>query len=188
VILLDNRVIDQVSTRRLRIVKYRGTSHGMNEYPFLIDESGFSVLPITSKTLDHVVSNERVSTGVRGLDHMLEGGGPYRGSCVLVSGTSGTGKSSFAAHFAEASCRRRERCLYFAFEETVGHIERNMRSMGLDLSPWVKKGLLRFEAGRPTLTGLEMHLAVMNRLVDKFEPLIRRSSAHRAASESGSRS
>lgn len=169
VILLDHRVIDQVSTRRLRIVKYRGTAHGTNEYPFLIDESGFSVLPITTQTLDHPASDEQLSTGIADLDAMLSGG-PYRGTAVLISGTAGTGKSSIAAHFADASCRRREKCLYLAFEESVNQITRNMRSIGLDLAPWVKKDLLRFASGRPTLVGLEMHLALTHRLVKEFEP------------------
>jgi circadian clock protein KaiC len=170
VILLDHRVVEQVSTRRLRVVKYRGTAHGTNEYPFLIDEKGLSVLPITSRALDHAASDERVSTGVAGLDAMLGGTGVFRGSSVLVSGTAGTGKSSIAAHFADASCRRGERCLYFGFEESVGQMTRNMRSIGLDLAPWLKKGLLRFIAGRPTLTGLEMHLALMHKHVRDFEP------------------
>ena len=170
VILLDHRVVEQVSTRRLRVVKYRGTSHGTNEYPFLIDESGFSVLPITSKGVDHEASNERISTGIPGLDLMLAGQGVYRGTSVLVSGTAGTGKSSIAAHFADASCRRGERCLYFGFEESVNQMTRNMRSIGLDLAPWLKKGLLRFVAGRPTLTGIEMHLALMHKHVREFGP------------------
>jgi circadian clock protein KaiC len=170
VILLDHRVIDQVSTRRLRVVKYRGTSHGTNEYPFLIDETGFSVLPITTKALDHEASVERVTTGIKGLDDMLGGDGVYRGSSVLISGTAGTGKSSIAAHFADASCRRGERCLYFAFEESVSQITRNMRSIGLDLLPWTKKGLLRFVAGRPSLAGVETHLAVMHKQVRDFDP------------------
>jgi circadian clock protein KaiC len=172
VILLDHRVIDQVSTRRLRVVKYRGTSHGTNEYPFLIDEDGFSVLPITSQALQHAASDERISTGIAGLDAMLVGGGPYRGSSVLISGTAGTGKSSISAHFADASCRRRERCLYFAFEESVEQITRNMRSIGLDLAPWLKKGLLKLVPGRPTLTGLEMHLAIMHKHVQEFAPAL----------------
>ena len=169
VILLDHRVTDQVSTRRLRVVKYRGTSHGTNEYPFLIDEAGFSVLPITSAVLDHAVSSERVSTGVPRLDGML-GGGIYRGSSVLVSGTAGTGKSSVAAYLAEACCRRRERCLYFGFEESKAQVFRNMRSIGLELEPWADKGLLRFVHGRPSLTGLEMHLAIVTKQVHAFEP------------------
>jgi len=170
VILLDHRVIDQVSTRRLRVVKYRGTAHGTNEYPFLIDESGFSVLPITAKGLDHEVSDERVTTGIPALDTMLGGDGVYRGSSVLVSGTAGTGKTSIAAHFADATCRRGERCLYFAFEESFHQVARNMRSIGLDLMPWVKKGLLRFVAGRPSLAGMEMHLAIMHKHVRDFDP------------------
>jgi circadian clock protein KaiC len=170
VILLDHRVIDQVSTRRLRVVKYRGTAHGTNEYPFLIDEAGFSVLPITAKALEHEVSDERVTTGIPELDTMLGGDGVYRGSSVLVSGTAGTGKSSIAAHFADASCRRGERCLYFAFEESVSQIARNMRSIGIDLLPWVKKGLLRFVAGRPSLAGMETHLAIMHKHVRDFDP------------------
>jgi circadian clock protein KaiC len=170
VILLDHRVIDQVSTRRLRVVKYRGTAHGTNEYPFLIDESGFSVLPITYKGLEHEVSDELVTTGIPALDTMLGGDGVYRGSSVLVSGTAGTGKSSIAAHFADASCRRGERCLYFAFEESVSQITRNMRSIGLDLMPWIKKGLLRFVPGRPSLAGMEMHLAIMHKQVRDFAP------------------
>ena len=171
VILLDQRVDDQISTRRLRIVKYRGTSHGTNEYPFLIDHSGFSVLPITSVGLTHEVSSEFVSTGVPRLDSMLAGG-VFRGSSVLISGTAGTGKSSLAAHFAEASCRRGERCIVFAFEESPSQIARNMRSIGLDLEPWVEKGLLRFHASRPTFTTLEAHLAQMHRHIRDFAPAL----------------
>src|SRR3954447_23570834 len=170
VILLDHRVHDQLSTRRLRVVKYRGTSHGTNEYPFLIDSEGFSVLPITSSGLDHRVSGERISTGIPRLDAMLGGGGIYRGSSVLVSGTAGTGKSSLSAHLARESCARGERCLYFAFEESESQIIRNMTSIGIDLRPWVKKDLLRFVAGRPTATGLEMHLALMHRQIRQFRP------------------
>ncbi|HEY7371355.1 MAG TPA: circadian clock protein KaiC [Polyangia bacterium] len=170
VILLDHRVTEQVSTRRLRVVKYRGTAHGTNEYPFLIDEEGFSVLPITSSGLTHTASSERVSTGIDRLDAMLGGAGLYRGSSVLVSGTAGTGKSSLAAHVARESCARGERCLYFAFEESESQIVRNMASIGIDLRPWLKKGLLRFMAGRPTATGLEMHLALMHRAIRQFQP------------------
>jgi circadian clock protein KaiC len=170
VILLDHRVTDQVSTRRLRVVKYRGTAHGTNEYPFLIDESGFSVLPITARLLEHAVSNERVSTGVSGIDAMLGGRGVYRGSSVLVTGMPGTGKSTLAAHFVDASCRRGERCVYFAFEEAEAQIVRNMRSIGLDLQPWIDRGLLSIEAGRPQLTGLEMHLAIMHKVVRDNAP------------------
>ena len=172
VILLDHRVIDQISTRRLRVVKYRGSAHGTNEYPFLIDEDGLSVLPITSLGLMHAVSDERVPTGVARLDTMLDGQGYYRGSTVLVTGTAGTGKSSMAAHFADAACRRGEKVIYFAFEESPGQVVRNMRSIGLDLEPWVKKGLLHFHASRATMYGLEMHLAMMHKLVREIEPRI----------------
>ncbi|HMF39627.1 MAG TPA: circadian clock protein KaiC [Polyangia bacterium] len=170
VILLDHRVTDQVSTRRLRVVKYRGTAHGSNEYPFLIDAEGFSVLPITSAGLDHVASDERVSTGVARLDAMLGGAGLYRGSSVLVSGTAGTGKSSLAAQLAKESCARGERCLYFAFEESESQIVRNMGSIGIDLRPWIKKGILRFVAARPSGGGLETHLALMHRRIKEFQP------------------
>lgn len=170
VILLDNRVENQITTRRLRIVKYRGSAHGTNEYPFLIDEEGISVLPITSAGLAHDTSNETVSTGVTGLDDMLGAGGFYRGSSVLISGTAGTGKSSLSAHFINAACRRGERCLYFAFEESPAQIIRNMRSIGIDLQPWSDAGLLRFEAARPSLFGLEMHLARMHREIERFQP------------------
>jgi circadian clock protein KaiC len=170
VIMLDHRVYDQVSTRRLRIVKYRGTSHGTNEYPFLIDEHGISVLPITSLGLRHKVSDERVPTGVARLDTMLDGEGYYRASSILVSGTAGSGKSTLAAHFADATCRRGERCLYLAFEEAREQIVRNMRSVGIDLARWEADGLLLIEASRPTLHGLEMHLTHIHRLVRSFEP------------------
>ncbi|MFL5240808.1 MAG: circadian clock protein KaiC [Gemmataceae bacterium] len=172
VILLDHRVTDQQSTRRMRIIKYRGTTHGTNEYPFLIDEDGFSVLPITSLGLQHEASNERISTGVARLDTMLGGEGVYRGSSVLISGTAGIGKTSLAAHFADASCRRGERCLYFAFEESQSQFARNMRSIGLDMESWLKKGLLRFKASRPTLSGLEMHLASMHKQIELFQPAL----------------
>lgn len=170
VISLDNRITDQLSTRRLRIVKYRGSAHGSNEYPFLIDEDGFSVLPVTSLGLDYPVSNERVSSGVAALDGMLEGGGYFRGSSVLVSGTAGTGKSSLAALFADASCRRRERTLYFALEESTAQVTRNMRSIGIDLAEWTDKGSLQIHAARPTLFGLEMHLVQMHKAVEAFKP------------------
>jgi circadian clock protein KaiC len=172
VILLDHRVIDQVSTRRLRIVKYRGTTHGTNEYPFLIDEDGFTVLPITSLGLQHSASTERISSGIPRLDTMLDGKGYFRGSTVLVSGTAGSGKSSLAAHFVNAACARGERCMYFAFEESPGQIIRNMRSIGVDLEPWVKKGLLQFHATRSTLYGLEMHLAVFHKMIQEFQPQV----------------
>jgi circadian clock protein KaiC len=170
VVMLDHRVTEQTSTRRLRVVKYRGSFHGTNEYPFLIDETGFSVLPVTSLGLEHIVSNERISSGIKALDEMLEGKGYYRGSTVLVSGTAGIGKTSTAAHFAEAACKRGERVLYFCFEESANQLMRNMLSIGIKLEPWVKKGLLRFQATRPTLYGLEMHLAVTHKFVNEFKP------------------
>ncbi|MGH6884549.1 MAG: circadian clock protein KaiC [Geminicoccales bacterium] len=172
VIVLDHRVTEQLSTRRLRIVKYRGTVHGTNEYPFLIDENGISVLPITSMGLQQEASDERISTGVSRLDAMLGGAGVYRGTSVLITGTAGTGKTSLAAHFADAACRRGERCLYFAFEEAESQLVRNMRSIGLDLMPWLKKGLMSFFATRPTAYGLEMHLATLHKLVNDFRPRV----------------
>lgn len=170
VILLDHRVTEQTSTRRLRVVKYRGSTHGTNEYPFLIDENGFSVLPVTSLGLNHNVSNKRISSGITLLDDMLEGKGYYRGSTVLVSGTAGVGKTSIAAHFAEAACKRGERVLYFCFEESPNQLMRNMLSIGINLEPWVQKGLLQFHATRPTFYGLEMHLAVTHKMVNVFKP------------------
>ncbi len=172
VILLDHRVIDQISTRRMRIIKYRGSSHGSNEYPFLIDEDGISVLPITSIRLDHDVASGRLSSGVPALDAMLGRKGYYRGSSILVSGTAGTGKSSLCAHFVDAACRRRERCLYVATEESPQQIIRNMRSIGIDLKPWVDKGLLQFHSVRATFYSLEMHLAVLHRQIERFKPKI----------------
>jgi circadian clock protein KaiC len=172
VILLDHRVTDQVSTRRLRIVKYRGTAHGTNEYPFLIDEDGFSVLPVTSLGLQHEVSNERISSGVPRLDTMLGGEGYFRGTTILVSGTAGTGKTSLAAHFVDAACRRGERCLYFSFEESQGQLIRNMRSIGLNLEQWSKKNLLQFHSSRATFYGLEMHLAIIHKIVQEFQPRV----------------
>ena len=150
VILLDHRIKDQISARRLRIVKYRGTKHGADEYPFLIDEQGMSILPLTSLQLQHKVSDERVSSGVPDLDEMLEGKGYFRGSSILLSGTAGSGKTSLAASFADAACRRGERCLYIDFEESRKQVERNMKSVGIDLEQWSKKSLLFHEAWRPT--------------------------------------
>jgi circadian clock protein KaiC len=172
VIVLDHRVTDQLSTRRVRIVKYRGTTHGTNEYPFLIDETGISVLPITSLGLEHGAPDERISMGIAGLDEMLGGAGVYRGSSVLLSGTAGTGKTSLAAHFVDAACRRGERCLYLSFEESPQQLMRNMRSIGLKLMPWVKKDLLRFHSTRPSAYGLEMHLAMVHRMVKEFQPRV----------------
>jgi circadian clock protein KaiC len=172
VILLDHRVNEQVSTRRLRIVKYRGSAHGTNEYPFIIDEHGLEVMPVTGLHLQHAATHQRISSGIERLDKMLGGKGYFRGSSILVSGTAGTGKSSIAAHFADATCRAGERCLYFAMEESQGQIIRNMRSIGLDLEPWVHSGLLQFHSSRPTLFGLEMHLVTIFRAVQTFAPAV----------------
>jgi len=172
VITLDHRVTDQLSTRRLRIVKYRGSTHGTNEYPFLITHTGISVLPITSLSLNHAVFNERVSTGVPRLDTMLGGQGYYRGTTILLTGTAGTGKTSLSATFVDAACRRGEKCLYMAFEESQDQIIRNMRSIGVNLQPHVDKGLLKFHASRPTFYGLEMHLLVTHLLVEEQRPAI----------------
>lgn len=171
VILLDHRVQSQISTRRLRVVKYRGTTHGTNEYPFLIDEEGISVLPITSLGLNHGVSTERITSGIDRLDDML-GGGFYRGSSILLTGTAGTGKSSVAAYFANACCRRQERVIYFAFEESRDQILRNMRSISLDLLPHVRSGKLQFFNSRPTLYGLEAHLTAMHKQIHELKPAV----------------
>jgi len=170
VILLDHRIENQISTRRLRIIKYRGSVHGTNEYPFLIDKDGISVLPITSLHLSNEVSNQRISSGVPSLDEMLGGKGFFKGSSILVSGSAGSGKTSIAAHFAAASCSRNERCLFFAFEESPAQIIRNMKSINLDLEKQVKKGVLKFYASRPTMYGLEMHLVVFYKLIKEFKP------------------
>jgi circadian clock protein KaiC len=170
VILLDQRVTDQITTRRLRVVKYRGSSHGANEYPFIIDEMGFSVLPISSMSLRHKVSNEVMSTGVADLDAMLAPGGVYRGTSVLMSGTAGTGKTSFASAFARSVCEHGERALYFAFEESPDQIARNMASVGIDLKRYLESGRLRIVAQRPFLHGLEMHLVSMHKEVNQFRP------------------
>jgi circadian clock protein KaiC len=172
VIVLDNRIIDQKSTRRLRIVKYRGSVHGTNEYPFLINENGISVLPITSLSLNSIVSNDRISSGIPALDDMLEGKGYYRGSTVLVSGTAGSGKTSIAAHFADAACKRGERVLVFCYEESPSQIKRNMLSIGINLELWEEKELLLFHATRPTLYGLDMHLSVTQKSINDFKPHI----------------
>lgn len=172
VIKLDHRIIDQVSTRRLRVVKYRGSLHGTNEYPFLINSDGISVFPITSLKLDYNVSDERISSGIPEMDNMLGGKGFYRESTILVSGSPGTGKSSVCAHIANAGCQRGERVLYFAYEESPDQILRNMRSIGIHLEQWIKKGLLRFNATRPTYYGLEMHLAIILKDINYYKPHI----------------
>jgi circadian clock protein KaiC len=170
VVLLDHRIKDQISARRLRIVKYRGTKHGADEYPFLIDERGMSILPLTSLQLQHTVSSERISSGVPDLDEMLEGKGYFRGSSILVTGTAGSGKTTLAASFVDAACRRGERCLYIDFEESRDQVARNMNSVGIDLDPWSKKGLLTHEAWRPTQFGMEMHLLRIHKLIEKVQP------------------
>lgn len=172
VIVLDHRVEGQMATRRLRIVKYRGSTHGTGEYPFLIDDGGLSILPITSLGLSHEAGTARVSSGVTRLDAMMGGKGYYRGSSVLVSGTAGSGKTSLAAHFGRAAVARGERCLWFAFEESAGQIIRNMRSIGIDLEPAVRRGTLRFHATRPSVCGLEMHLVTLHKLVNQFRPRV----------------
>jgi circadian clock protein KaiC len=172
VILLDHRVTEQLSTRRLRIVKYRGSLHGMDEYPFLMGESGISVLPITSLGLTHTVSTERVSSGVKDLDAMVGGKGFFRGSSILISGTAGTGKSSLAMTFLKASCERGERALYFSFEESKDQVIRNMASIGLDLQPSIDKELLHFHTVRPSSLGLEAHLAAMHQIIKRVNPTV----------------
>lgn len=170
VILLDNPVINKIATRNLRIIKYRGSAHGTNEYPFLMDESGITILPITSVGLDHEASSDHVPTGIERLDRMMDGKGYYKGSSILVTGAAGTGKSSISAKFADVACNSGEKCLYFAFEESPKQIIRNMKSVNIDLEPWVDKGLLKFHATRPTLYGLEIHLVTMYKMINEFKP------------------
>jgi circadian clock protein KaiC len=170
VIALDHRVHEQISTRRIRVVKYRGSTHGTNEYPFLIDRDGITVLPVTSLLLEHEASAERVSSGLPALDEMLGGQGFYRASTVLMSGTAGTGKTTLAAHFVDAACARGETCLYFLFEESPQQLMRNMKSAGIHLQRWVDQGLLRFHADRPNRHGLETHLVAMHHAVQKSKP------------------
>jgi len=170
VIVLDHRVIEQVSTRRLRIVKYRGSTHGTNEYPFLIDEDGISVLPITSLNLDNEVSSDVVPTGLKGLNEMFQGGGFYRGSNILVSGTAGTAKTTIGCYFANQQCLNKERVIYFAFEESPQQLVRNMRSIGVDLQKHIDKGNLQIHSSRPSLNGLELHLLTLRKLIKEFKP------------------
>jgi circadian clock protein KaiC len=172
VILLDHRVVNQISTRRMRIVKYRGSLHGTNEYPFLIDAEGIAVLPVTSLNLDKETTSERISSGIPSVDEMLGGKGFFRGSSILLSGTAGTGKTSMAASFAHGACKNKERCLFFAFEEPPRQIVRNMRSIGMDLDKHIKAGLLKFCAARPTLHGLEMHLVAIHKEIQNFKPSV----------------
>ncbi len=170
IILLDNRVREQIATRRVRIIKYRGSSHGTSEYPFVIDDEGLSVIPITSAGLEQPGTDKRVSTGIPSFDNLFVGKGYTKGSTILASGTAGCGKTSFAAAFALESCKRGERCLYFSYEESAGQLVQNMSSIGIDLAPWVKKGLLKIVALRPSFLGLELHLLTVYKLVDSFKP------------------
>lgn len=170
VIVLNHQAIDQIATRRLRVVKYRGSTHGTNQYPFLIDKKGFSILPVTSMLLEYKVSQDRVSTGVHALDLMLEGKGYFRGSSILISGSPGSGKITLASHFMEAACKRGEKGVLFSFEESEGQLVRNMMSVGIDLGTWIKKGLLRVYAKRPSLQGLELHLLEMHNAVSDLKP------------------
>jgi circadian clock protein KaiC len=172
VITLAHGSAEQVATRRMRIVKYRGSLHGTNDYPFLIDEQGISILPVTSLGLDHAASTEKIPTGIPRLDAMFAGKGYYRGSSILLSGTAGSGKTSLIAEFINAACRRGERCLFSIFEESPAQVIRNMRSIGIDLEPWVKKGLLRFHAARPSLYGLERHLVTIHKQIKEFTPAV----------------
>ncbi len=187
VLLLDHRVTNQISTRRLRIVKYRGTAHGTNEYPFLIDQDGFSVLPVSALGLNHKVFEDRIKSGIPDLDAMLSGGGFHRGSSILLSGVAGSGKSSIAASFAAAACRAGESALYFSFEESAEQAERNMRSIGLDIGTWLRDGRLKFVSARPTFYSLEMHLAVMLREVQRSKPQVVVLDPISAFTESGDR-
>ena len=170
IILLDNRVVDQISTRRVRVIKYRGSNHGTNEYPFVIDKDGLSVIPITSAGLDHPGTNEKVSTGIPTLDKMFNGVGYTRGSTILTSGTAGTGKTSVAAAFAVESCKRGERCLFLSYEESAGQLIQNMSSIGFDFEPLMKKGLLKIVSIRPSFFGLEMHLLDLYKIIADFKP------------------
>jgi circadian clock protein KaiC len=170
VILLDFRVIEQIATRRLRIVKYRGSTHGTNEYPFIIDENGISVIPITSLQLDYKSPTEIISTGLPALDNLFSGKGIYRGGSTLVTGTAGTAKTILASYFALGACTRKERVLFFSFEESADQLTRNMAAMGIDFRPMLSSKLLRIHASRPSLQGLEMHLLVMSKLLEEFKP------------------
>ncbi len=171
IVLLDNRVRDQIATRRVRIIKYRGSKHGTSEYPFVIDDEGLSVIPITSAGLNQPGTNKRVSTGIPSLDKLFKGKGFVKGSTILASGTAGCGKTSFGAAFAVESCKRGERCLLLSYEESAGQLTQNMSSIGIDFAPWIKKGLLKIVALRPAFLGLEMHLLYVYKLVNSFKPV-----------------
>jgi circadian clock protein KaiC len=170
IILVDNRVREQIATRRIRIIKYRGSNHGANEYPFVIDQGGLSVIPITSAGLDQPGTAERVATGIASLDKLFQGGGYTRGSTILASGTAGTGKTSLAAAFAVETCARGEKCLFLSYEESAGQLIQNLSSIGFDLAPLVKKGLLKIVSTRPSFFGLEMHLLDLYKLMAEFQP------------------
>ncbi len=172
VITLENRVNERQAIRNLRVIKYRGSSHGTNEYPFLINNNGISVLPITSVGLGHEAASQCISSGIPRLDTLLNGKGYFRGSSILVAGTAGSGKTTIAAHFAEAACRRGERCIYFAFEESSSQIIRNMKSVGINFDPMIKKDVFKFQNNRPQLLGLEAHLLNMHSLVDEYQPSV----------------
>ena len=170
IIVLDNRVYQQISIRRIRVIKYRGSNHGTNEYPFVIDKDGLSVIPISSAGLNQPGTGKRVSTGIPSLDKMFRGGGYTRGSTILASGTAGTGKTSIAAAFAIERCKRGERCLFLSYEESSGQLIQNLRSIGFDVEPFIKKGLLRIVSTRPSLLGLEMHLLDLYKIIAEFKP------------------
>lgn len=172
VILLDHRVTEQTSTRRMRIIKYRGSVHGANEYPFIISEEGISVLPLTSIGRAYKVSRQHISTGVPRLDAMMDGKGYFRGSSILVTGTAGTGKSSIAMHMADATCRRGENCLYLASDASPDQIVRDAKSIGINLAKWARQGLLRFQSTRPTFSGMEAHLVYIHKTVNEFDPKV----------------
>jgi circadian clock protein KaiC len=170
VILLDFRVIDQIATRRLRIVKYRGSTHGTNEYPFLIDEQGISVIPITSLKLDHKVSSQLISTGLPQIDNLFSRKGIYKASSILLTGSAGTAKTIMASAFAQAACKRKEQTIYFSFEESKDQLIRNMRSVGINLEPYVRSKFLHINSSRPSLSGLERHLLVVHKLIEEHNP------------------
>ncbi|HCE44197.1 MAG TPA: KaiC 1 [Lentisphaeria bacterium] len=172
VIALDHRVNNQIATRRLKIIKYRGSRHGTNEFPFLIGENGISVFPMTSLLLTSNASSVRISSGIRSLDAMLGDKGYYRGSTILVSGSAGSGKTTFGAQFVDSACRNGERALYMAFEESEEQLVRNMKSVGINLKKWVDKGLLEIASNRATLCGLEMHLVMAHKSVKEFKPKV----------------
>ena len=172
VIELNNRLNNQISTRRLRIVKYRGSYHSTNEYPFMIDHKGITIFPIISEAPQIIVSNERISSGIKQIDEMLDGRGFYVGSSILVSGSAGTGKSSIAASFIKDVCEKKGTALYCAFEEAPNQIKRNMASIGIFLEPYEKSGNLHFYYSRPTLQTLELHFIAIKKLIKQINPSV----------------